>query len=219
VAKLSPSSMAGDGAHLMTGPSVSCPAGYDIVVLAGSAGGLDALTAVLFSLPGDYPVPLVVVLHRSSQGPNLLADVLSRHTRLRVTQAKAGEALRPGTVYLAPSDLHLSVTTAKAFALTGGGRQSHVLSSADPLFVSVAQVYEQRVVAVVLSGWGRDGAEGARAIGQAGGMVVVQDEATAQAFGMPAAAIATGEVDAVLPLAAIGPALIQLVTTGQLPER
>jgi two-component system, chemotaxis family, protein-glutamate methylesterase/glutaminase len=189
---------------------------FDIVVLAGSAGGLDALTTVLSSLPSDFPIPVAVVLHRSSQGPNLLADVLSRHTTLRVTQAKAGELLRPGTVYLAPSDLHLSVTPARTFALTGGGRQSYVLSSADPLFLSVARVYAERVVAVVLSGSGHDGAEGARAVGRVGGRVLVQDEATAQAFGMPAAAIATGEVDAVLPLGAIGPALLQLAITGQL---
>ena len=189
---------------------------FDIVVLAGSAGGLGALTTVLSSLPSDFPIPVAVVLHRSSQGPNLLADVLSRHTTLRVTQAKAGELLRPGTVYLAPSDLHLSVTPARTFALTGGGRQSYVLSSADPLFLSVARVYAERVVAVVLSGSGHDGAEGARAVGRVGGRVLVQDEATAQAFGMPAAAIATGEVDAVLPLGAIGPALLQLAITGQL---
>lgn len=195
---------------------MSASARYEIVVLAGSAGGLEALTTVLASLPEDFPLPVAVVLHRSTQGPNLLADVLSRHTALRVTQANAGEGLRAGTVYLAPSDLHLSVTQAHTFALTGGGRQSYVLSSADPLFLSVARVYERRVVAVVLSGTGHDGAEGARAVGRAGGMVLVQDEATAQAFGMPAAAIATGEVDAVLPLHAIGPALVRLAMTGQL---
>jgi two-component system chemotaxis response regulator CheB len=189
---------------------------FDIVVLAASAGGLDALIAVLSSLPSDFPIPVAVVLHRSTQGPNLLANVLSRHTVLRVTQAKAGERLQPGTVYLAPSDLHLSVTPARIFALTGGGRQSYVLSSADPLFLSVARVYAERVVAVVLSGYGHDGAEGARAVGRAGGTVLVQDEATAQAFGMPSAAIETGEVDAVLPLSAIGPALVQLAITGQL---
>jgi two-component system chemotaxis response regulator CheB len=189
---------------------------FDIVVLAGSAGGLDALIAVLSSFPSDFPIPVAVVLHRSSQGPELLADVLSSHTTLRVTQAKAGELLRPGTVYLAPSDLHLSVTPAHTFALTGGGRQSYVLSSADPLFLSVARVYAERVVAVVLSGSGHDGAEGARAVGRAGGRVLVQDEATAPAFGMPASAIATGEVDAVLPLGAIGPALLQLAIRGQL---
>jgi two-component system, chemotaxis family, protein-glutamate methylesterase/glutaminase len=189
---------------------------FDIVVLAGSAGGLDALTEVLSSLPSDFPIPVAVVLHRSTQGPNLLADVLSRHTALRVTQARAGERLRSGAVYLAPSDLHLSVTPAHIFALTGGGRQSYVLSSADPLFLSVARVYAERVVAVVLSGYGHDGAEGARAVGRAGGTVLVQDEATAQAFGMPSAAIETGEVDAVLSLSAIGPALVQLAITGQL---
>jgi two-component system chemotaxis response regulator CheB len=195
---------------------MSASAEYEIVVLAGSAGGLDALTTVLASLPRDFPLPIAVVLHRSTQGPHLLADVLSRHTALRVTQAEAGDGLRAGTVYLAPSDLHLSVTPGHTFALTGGGRQSYVLSSADPLFLSVARVFERRVVAVVLSGSGRDGAEGARAVGRAGGTVLVQDEATAQAFGMPAAAIATGEVDAVLPLPAIGPALVRLAMTGRL---
>jgi two-component system, chemotaxis family, protein-glutamate methylesterase/glutaminase len=194
---------------------MSASAEYEIVVLAGSAGGLNALTTVLASLPEDFPLPIAVVLHRSTQGPHLLADVLSRYTPLRVAEAEAGEKLRAGTVYLAPSDLHLSVTQARTFALTGGGRQSYVLSSADPLFLSVASVYERRVIAVVLSGSGHDGAEGARAVGRAGGTVLVQDEATAQAFGMPAAAIATGEVDAVLPLPAIGPAVVRLAITGQ----
>lgn len=191
---------------------------FDIVVMAASAGGLDAVREVLSVLPGNFPLPLAVVLHRSSQRPSLLAEVLRRRTSLRVKQVEAGEGLDPGTVYLAPSDLHLSVTPERTFALTGGGRLSYVLSSADPLFASVAKVYGSRGIAVVLSGSGRDGAEGARAIGEAGGTVLVQDEATAQAFGMPEAAIATGEVTAILSLQSIGPALVRLATTGRLKE-
>jgi two-component system chemotaxis response regulator CheB len=188
----------------------------ELVVLAASAGGLEALIAVFSRLPAEFPVPLAVVLHRSMQLPHLLAEILGRHTALAVEMAAAGETPRPRTIYVAPPDRHLSVTPERTFALTAGERIHHTHSAADPLFRSAAEVYGSRVVAIVLTGGDGDGAEGARAVGVAGGVVIAQNEATSQDFSMPRATIATGHADMVLAIEEIGPALILLVGAGSL---
>jgi two-component system chemotaxis response regulator CheB len=192
---------------------------FDLIVMAASAGGVDALGTILTGLPARFPVPVAAVLHRSTHLPNMLAHVLGRYTRLCVKTAEAGEAPKPGTIYLAPPDRHLSITSDGTFGLADGTLIHHTHSAADPLFVTAAEVHRDRVIAVVLTGGGDDGAEGARSVGLAGGVVLAQDEATSQVFSMPRAAIATSHADAVLPLEAIGPALIRLVQTGSLaPE-
>jgi two-component system chemotaxis response regulator CheB len=183
----------------------------ELIVLAASAGGLDALSAVFAPLPADFPVPLVAVLHRTAHGPSMLADVLNRRTSLRVKAAEAGELLLPGAAYLAPPGHHLTVTTHRRFALHEGPLVQHTRPAADPLFLSAAAVYGAHVIAVVLTGGLHDAAEGARAIGQAGGVVLAQDEATSQSFSMPEATIATGEVDAILAIEDIAPTLVRLI--------
>ncbi len=189
---------------------------FDLIVMAASAGGIDALGTVFAGLPAHFPVPVAVVQHRSTHLPNMLAHVLGRYTSLRVKTADAGETPQPGTIYLAPPDRHLSIAAGGTFRLTNGTLIHYTHSAADPLFLSAAEVHRDRVVAVVLTGGAGDGAEGARAVGLAGGMVLAQDEATSQVFSMPRATIATGHADAVLPLGEIGPALIRLVGTGSL---
>jgi two-component system chemotaxis response regulator CheB len=189
---------------------------FDLVVLAASAGGLEALITVFSRLSAEFPVPLAVVLHRSMQLPHLLAEILGRRTALTVKVAAAGETPRPGTIYVAPPDRHLSVTPERTFALTAGGRIHHTHSAADPLFLSAAEVYAGRVVAIVLTGGDGDGAAGARAVGLAGGVVIAQNEATSQVFSMPRATIATGHADMVLAIEEIGPTLVLLVGTGNL---
>lgn len=186
---------------------------FDLVVVAASAGGLDALSTVLADLPADFPAPLAVVQHRSTQSPGMLADILSRRTKLRVKAAEAGETPLAGTVYLAPPAFDLLVTPEHAFAVSDLERARGALSSADHLFASAAKVYGERLLAVVLTGTGSDAAAGVRSVGQAGGMVLAQDERSSRAFGMPGAAIATGEVNEVLPLSQIGATLVRLVTT------
>jgi two-component system chemotaxis response regulator CheB len=189
---------------------------FDLIVVAASAGGVDALGTVFARLPPQFPVPLAVVQHRSMQFPNMLSQVLNRHSQLRVKTAEAGETPQPGTIYLAPPDRHLSITADGSFALTEGALIHHTHSAADPLFRSAAEVHRDRVIAVVLTGGLGDGAEGARAVGLAGGIVLAQNEATSQVFSMPKATIATGHADAVLAIEEIGPALVRLVETGSL---
>jgi len=121
-----------------------------------------------------------------------------------------------GTVHVAPAGRHLIITPERAYGAITGERIHFTHSAADPLFLSAADVYGSRVVAVVLTGGDSDGAAGARAIGLAGAVVIAQDEASSQIFAMPKATIATGQVDAILPVAAIGPGLIRLIETGSL---
>lgn len=184
---------------------------FALVALTASMGGLEALTAVLAPLPADFPAPIVVVQHLSSRYPSRLVTLLSCRTALTVHWATRGVRVRPGTVYVAPANRHLLVTPAGTLAISQAPAVQFTRPAADPLFTSVAAVYGERAIGVVLSGMGRDGAAGVRAIKGHGGRVLVQEAATARAAAMPRAALATGCVDFALPLPVIAPALMALV--------
>ena len=129
---------------------------YDLVVMAASYGGIHALREVLGDLPADFPVPVAIVQHRSAAAPNRLPQVLGRYTPLAVKIAEEGETMRPGTVYLAPPDLHLYVQRGGVCHLADGRKIRHVRSSANPLFDSAADTFKGRVIAVVLTGSDRE---------------------------------------------------------------
>lgn len=181
-----------------------------VVALAASAGGLDALGQVLSNLPGDLPVPVLAVQHLDPRHDSQLAAILGRRTALSVVVARDGEAPAPGTVYLAPPNHHLVVTPEGLLALSQSPAVHFVRPSADRLFESLAARAGVRVLAVVLSGSGRDGADGVRAVRGAGGAVIAQ--AGARFSGMPQAAAATGCVDRMLPLGEIGDEIVRLVS-------
>jgi two-component system, chemotaxis family, protein-glutamate methylesterase/glutaminase len=189
-------------------------AAFDVVAIATSAGGLKALSLLLGSLPAEFP-PILVVQHLDPRHRSLMADILSRRTPLKVVEAQEGEALRPGTVFIAPPNRHLLVTPEGNLSLTHTELVHFVRPSADLLFESVAGSFRDRAIAVVLTGTGSDAAMGVRAVKKVGGTVIVQDEATSEFFGMPNAAIQTGCVDFVLPLGEIADALATLVRTGE----
>lgn len=181
-----------------------------VVAIAASAGGLSALTRVLSALPSHFPAPILIVQHLDPRHPSLLAEILDHRIPLAVTEAREGDRLSAGRVYIAPPDRHLLVRPDGVLALSDSGRVRYVRPAADLLFQSLAESWGVGAVAVVLSGRGQDGADGVREIHRQGGIVIVQNEATADFFGMPGAAIETGDVDRVLPLEAIAPALIEL---------
>jgi two-component system chemotaxis response regulator CheB len=156
-----------------------------------------------------------LVQHRSTKQPFLLARVLGRRTSLTVQNAVEGEHLHSGTVYVAPPDKHVLITRDHTLEFSDGHRIRHVLSSANPLFSSAAAVFHNRVIAVVLTGGDSDATDGVQAVSQAGGIVITQDQASAEQFAMPRSAIETGCVNYVLSLDEIGPALLQLLKTGQ----
>lgn len=189
--------------------------GYDVVAMASSAGGLNALSSVLSSMPADFPVAIVVVQHLDPRHKSLMADILSRRTSLIVEQANEGDHLQPGHVYIAPPDHHLLVRRGGILTLSQSELVHFVRPSADLLFESVAACYKERAIAVVLTGAGMDGSMGVSAIKTMGGTVIAQDKDSADFYGMPGAAIGTGVVDFVLPLDEIAPALVTLVMSGE----
>lgn len=182
-----------------------------IVVIASSAGGIEALATILQGLPKDFPAPIVVVQHRPPGRESHLVGILRRRTKLDVKDAIAGETLHAGTVYLARPDEHLTVTDDLCFEYTDGHRIHFLRSSANPLFESAAQCYGKNAIALVLTGMDSDGTDGVQAIRAHGGVVLVQDKTTAAHFDMPRSAIATGVVDHILPLEDIAPMLSRLV--------
>lgn len=184
---------------------------FDLVVVAASAGGIAALSKLFAGLPADFPVPMVVVQHLDPRHRSLLAEVLARRTPLRVQQVRDGEKLQAGGIYIAPPDNHVLANADGTVALTQSELVHFVRPSADLLFESAAGAYRDRVVAVVLTGTGSDGSMGVRAVKAVNGTVIVQDPADAEFDGMPKAAVATGEVDFVLPLAEIPIALVTLI--------
>jgi len=186
-------------------------ASFDIVAIAASAGGVQALTLLLGALPADFPVPVVVVQHLDPRHRTVLAEVLDRRTELSVKLAESGEQVRAGIVYVAPPDRHLLIDEAGTVSLTSSALVHFVRPSADLLFESVAGAYGRRAIACVLTGTGRDGAMGTEAVKSRGGAVIVQDPLTADFKGMPEATMATGSVDYALPLDEIATVIRGLV--------
>jgi two-component system, chemotaxis family, protein-glutamate methylesterase/glutaminase len=192
----------------------NCEANFDVVAMTASAGGLAALGKVFAALPGDFPAAIVVVQHLDPRHRSLMADILSRRTALQVREAKEGDRLDAASVFIAPPNRHLLVNTDGTLSLSQSELVHFVRPSADLLFESVAASYKDRAIAVVLTGTGSDGNMGVRAIKKMGGTVIAQDEKTSEFFGMPGAAIQTGTVDFILPLAEIPSALVSLVVKG-----
>jgi two-component system chemotaxis response regulator CheB len=170
-----------------------------IVVVGCSLGGYNALKVLLPALPRDYPLPLVIVQHRGVDFTDLLAPALQELTLLPVREAEDKEAIQASCVYVAPADYHLLVEAGR-FALSTDAKVNMARPAIDVLFESAADAYQDLVVAVVLTGASRDGAAGAARVKAKGGLVVVQDPATAESSVMPRATIQSCAVDRVLPL-------------------
>jgi len=184
---------------------------FDVVAMAASAGGLAAVTHICGALPPSFPAAIVLVQHLSRTHPSVLVEVLQRHTRLPVCWAHEGDPLRAGTIIVAPPDYHLGLHADGTQALMQTPLVHFLRPAADVLLTAVARHFGTRAIGVVLTGTGHDGARGVARIKASGGRVLVQDATSAAHFAMPAAAIAMGCVDFVLPLADIAPALLTLV--------
>ena len=184
---------------------------YDVIAIGSSAGGLNALTHVLRGLPLNFPCSIVIVQHLAPAHKSWMANLLGHNTRLKVKQAEHGEIMLPSTAYTAPPDEHLLVGPGK-IQLAHSQLVHFSRPSIDLLFESVAGTYGSRAIGVVLSGSGRDGATGIRAIKEAGGITIAQAPDTAEFRPMPQAAVDTGCIDFVVPLEKIGAMLIELCT-------
>jgi two-component system chemotaxis response regulator CheB len=202
------------------GPALASPGrrgAIGIVTIGVSTGGPNALAAIIPHIPGNLPVPIVLVQHMPPLFTRFLAERLNSQSALEVREAGGGEELLPGTVYLAPGDYHMVVErkgTRIVTALTQAPPENSCRPSVDVLFRSVSETYRSAVLAVVLTGMGQDGLRGCEDIKRCGGSVFVQDEATSVVWGMPGFVARAGLADRVLPLADVAPELVRRVTTG-----
>ena len=190
---------------------------YDIVAIGASTGGIHALSLMFRELPAAFRLPIVITQHLpASFMPYFAAQIAllaGRPCEVAVDRLR----IRPGRIMIAPGDAHLKCVRltdgGAAFRLTHDPVASGCMPSVDPMLASIADVYGARMLAVVLSGMGRDGADGARRVHDVGGCVVAQDRASSVVWGMPGAVASSGVADAVLAPEAIG----RLVATRRRP--
>lgn len=185
---------------------------FDIVAIGSSQGGFLALCFILSKLPKEFPIPILIVQHRSpTNDPDVMAKCLRRNGKLEVRNAEEGELLQSGTVYLAIPGKHLIVGKERLLHLADGEKLIFSRPSINALFYSVAEQFRERTIGVILTGANADGAHGAVAIKAVGGRILVQKPSTCQARQMPLATIGSGCADYVLSLEGIVNALITLV--------
>lgn len=183
-----------------------------LIAMASSTGGPVALERIFKGLPGDFPVPILVVQHISRGYVKGLADWLNKASLLHVKVAEAGELVKKRTIYLAPDDRHLGVSALGEINLSNAAPIGGFCPSATFLFESAAQVYGASLAAVILTGMGEDGVAGLQAVRQSGGRILAQDEETSVIYGMPGAAVAAGLPHDVAPLDEIAQKMIELIT-------
>ena len=184
-----------------------------VVGIGASAGGLEALRALIARLPAQSRMAFIIAQHLSPSHPSLLAQLLERETALPVRFAAQGETLAANTVYVAPANANIQVRDGR-FRLSEPFKHAVPKPSVDYLLASLAEEFGERVIAVILSGTGSDGAVGVRAVKAAGGFVVVQSEDSAKYGGMPRAALDTGCVDRVLVPAEIAAEISRIEQAG-----
>jgi two-component system chemotaxis response regulator CheB len=199
-------------------PITSIPA---VLVIGVSTGGPAALDVLLPALPGNFPLPVLIVQHMPELFTKLFAERLNGRCPLQVREAAEGDAVRAGTIYIARGNWHMEVLAASRIGLPAtlhlnqGPQENHCRPAVDVLFRSVAAVHGSGALAVVLTGMGSDGLLGCRTIRDHGGSVLVQDQATSTIWGMPGAVANAGLAHNVLPLNEITPEILRI--TGRTP--
>ena len=172
----------------------------EAVVIGASAGALDVLSNLLPGLPADYRLPILIVVHMPPDKTSLFAQLLRARCAIRVREAEDKEPIEPGVAYFAPPDYHLLVEQDKRLSLSDDEPVLFSRPSIDVLFESAADAYGDGLIGVVLTGANSDGANGLKAVVDAGGVAVVQNPGSAYAVAMPEAAIAACPNARVLPV-------------------
>jgi len=169
-----------------------------LLVIGGSAGSLDVLLQLLPELGPQWPLAMIIVLHRKHDNDTLLTELLSVKTVLPVKDAEEKDVLTPGCIYVAPSDYHLLIEPDGSLTLDASEKVHYSRPSIDVTFMSAAEVFADRLCCILLSGANMDGSEGLQAVHDLGGFTVVQDPANAEVGFMPRHAMNTVPVDRIL---------------------
>ncbi len=189
-------------------PAAAVP---EVIAIASSTGGPQALFMVLAMLPADLKVPVLITQHMPAKFTTVLAEHIDRHSGLPCAEGQDGETLMAGRVYVAPSDYHMTVEKSRfgpaLIRLNQEPPRNYCRPSADPMLESLADVFGAGVLAAVLTGMGKDGLVGGQAVIEAGGTVIAQDAETSVVWGMPGAVATAGLCSAVLPIDEIAPFL------------
>jgi len=182
----------------------------EAIVIGASAGGVEALLALLSPLREGFTLPIIVVLHLPDERRSLLAEVFARRVLMPVREATDKTLVEAGTLYFATPGYHLSVEHDRSFSLSLEDRVHHSRPAIDYLFESAADTYGSALAAVLLTGANRDGARGLSHVKRRGGLTIVQDPTEAQVATMPQAALDIHEPDHILPIGGIGRLLVEL---------
>jgi two-component system chemotaxis response regulator CheB len=201
-------------------PSVHSRTGsrIDLLAIGVSTGGPQALTDLIPALPADFPVPILIVQHMPPLFTGLLAERLAAKARIPVAEARSSDTLVPGHAWIAPGDFHMALERHVGTVRIVTHRdppENSCRPAVDVLFRSAAQVFGSHVLAVVMTGMGQDGLRGCEHIREAGGQVLVQDEASSVVWGMPGLVARAGLADQVLPLNKLGEEIIERVQSNR----
>ncbi len=205
-------SMRAPNFRLRAGPMAAGPA--SVMVVAASTGGPNALQAFLAPIARRIEAPILIVQHMPASFTPLFAGKLEQATGKHCREARDGDTLAPGTMLLAPGDHHMRIARCPAGRMVHLDKEQQVhfcRPAADPLFESAAAAFGPRVLGVVLTGIGQDGAAGAGRIVEAGGRVIVQDEATSVVWGMPGSVARAGHAEAIKPLRDLAPLALRMM--------
>lgn len=189
-----------------------------VLAIGVSTGGPAALDVLLPALPANFPLPVLIVQHMPELFTKLFAERLNSRCRIPVYEAAQGQTIVPGSVYIARGNWHMEVvggvlpSAPPTLHLTQGPPENHCRPAVDVLFRSIARYYGGGTLAVILTGMGSDGTLGCRVIREQGGGVLAQDEATSTVWGMPGSVTNAGLVHRVLPLDAIAPEILRIVS-------
>ena len=196
-----------------TNKKLSSPGFQQVVVVGTSAGGLEALIALIKQLPANFPAPILMVMHLSADvNGDFLLDALHKNGQLPCKHAEDQELLKAGQIYLARSDHHLMIGKKGEILVTKGAQENRSRPGIDPLFRSAAVAFTNRVIGVLLTGYLDDGTAGLMAIQRCGGICIVQDPEDASYPDMPRNALNQVEVDYCLSIVEMGSVLVQLMS-------
>lgn len=184
---------------------------YRAIVIGASAGGMDAIKSILMPLQEGFSAPILIVQHLSPHSDGYMAKYLNELCKINVKEADEKEKILPGNAYIAPANYHLLIEKDETVSLTVDPKVNYSRPSIDILFESAAEVYENELIGIILTGGNGDGSKGLKKIKEFGGLTIVQDPSTAEVDFMPKAAIKASEVDYILSLNKISNKLIKLM--------